>query len=214
MLARASRDPGLLVGALIIDIDWFKDVNEKLGRGAGDQVLKIVAERLETVVRARDSVGRLDGDEFVILVEAAAPRRAPGRARAACDRVAAQAGRARRLRPGLPADGEHRRRLRPPRDPEDLFRDAHLALDAAKAAGKDRYTLFNANMRSVIEGEAVLEAELNAALQDKQFFLLYQPMCDLTSHKVVGLEAMIRWQHPPRASSHPRTSSRSPRRPA
>jgi EAL domain-containing protein (putative c-di-GMP-specific phosphodiesterase class I) len=76
------------------------------------------------------------------------------------------------------------------------LRDANLALDAAKAAGKDRYTLFNANMRSVIEGQAVLEAELNAALQDKQFFLLYQPVRDLSSNKVVGLEAMIRWQHP------------------
>ena len=83
--------------------------------------------------------------------------------------------------------------------PEDLLRDAHLALYAAKAAGKDRYTLFNANMRSVIEGRAVLEVEMNAALQEKQFFLLYQPVFDLASKQIVGLEALIRWQHPPRA---------------
>jgi len=79
---------------------------------------------------------------------------------------------------------------------EDLLRDALLAMHAAVTAGRDRYTLFNANMRSVIEGRGVLEAELNIALADKQFFLLYQPICDLTTQKVVGLEALIRWLHP------------------
>jgi EAL domain-containing protein (putative c-di-GMP-specific phosphodiesterase class I) len=79
---------------------------------------------------------------------------------------------------------------------DDLLRDAHLALTSAKAAGKDRYTLFNANMRTIIEGRAVLEAELNIAIQDKQFFLLYQPIYDLGTRRAVGLEALIRWQHP------------------
>ena len=80
--------------------------------------------------------------------------------------------------------------------PEDLLRDAQLALHAAKSAGKDRYTLFNANMRSVIEGRGDLEVELNAALNDKQFFLLYEPIYDLASGEVAGLEALIRWLHP------------------
>ncbi len=80
--------------------------------------------------------------------------------------------------------------------PKDLLRDAHLALASAKAAGKDRYTLFNANMRSVIEGRAVLEAELNTALREGQFFLLYQPICDLSTRRVAALEALIRWRHP------------------
>jgi diguanylate cyclase (GGDEF)-like protein len=196
MLARASRDPGLLVGALIVDVDWFKDVNEKLGDAAGDQVLKTVAERLEIVVRNHDSVARLEGDQFVILVEAAARgARLDALARRAIEALHKPVELA-DFGPGFlltasigVAFGRHE-------TPKDLFRDAHLALDAAKAAGKDRYTLFNANMRSVIEGQAVLEAELNTALQTGQFFLLYQPIRDLTSQKVVGLEALIRWQHP------------------
>jgi EAL domain-containing protein (putative c-di-GMP-specific phosphodiesterase class I) len=80
--------------------------------------------------------------------------------------------------------------------PEDLLRDTHLALASAKAAGKDRYTLFNANMRTVIEGRAVLEAELSTALAEEQFLLLYQPIYDLSTRRVVALEALIRWQHP------------------
>ena len=198
MLARAGRQSGLLVGALFIDIDWFKDVNEKLGQEAGDLILKIVAERLEGVVRAGDTVGRLGDDEFVLLVESAA-------------RGARLDSLARRVVEGLHkpfelegfgpnffltasigvAFGRYA-------GPEDLLRDAQLALHAAKAAGKDRHTLFNANMRSVIEGRGVLEVELNTALAEKQFFLLYEPIYDLETGKVAGLDALIRWLHPKR----------------
>ena len=79
---------------------------------------------------------------------------------------------------------------------DDLLRDAHLALLAAKSAGKDRYTLFNANMRSMIESRSVLEEELNTALAEKQFSLLYQPIYDLTTREIAGFEALIRWRHP------------------
>ena len=87
--------------------------------------------------------------------------------------------------------------------PDDLLRDAHMALFAAKAAGKDRYTLFNANMRSIIEGRGVLEVELNAALQDGQFSLLYQPVYELSSRRVVALEALLRWEHPTKGEVPP-----------
>jgi diguanylate cyclase (GGDEF)-like protein len=193
ILARAGRHSEVIAGALSIEIDWVKDVNDRLGRAAGDQLLKIVAQRLERVIRTGDTVGRLGGDEFVVLVESAAR--------------------------GVRLDSLARRVIEALHEPveldgfgpsfvltasigvafgrytiaEDLLRDAHLA---AKAAGKDRYTLFNANMRSVIEGRGVLEVELNTALQEGQFFLLYQPICDLNPRRVVGLEALIRWQHP------------------
>jgi diguanylate cyclase (GGDEF)-like protein len=198
MLARAGRQSGLLVGALFIDIDWFKDVNEKLGDAAGDQILKIVAERLEAVVRAGDTVGRLGGDEFVLLVESAARG---ARLDSLARRVVESLHKPFELEGFGPsffltasigvAFGRYS-------SPEDLLRDAQLALHAAKAAGKDRYTLFNANMRSVIEGRGVLEVELNAALAEKQFFLLYEPIYDLATGKVAGLDALMRWLHPKR----------------
>ncbi|MGH2863833.1 MAG: bifunctional diguanylate cyclase/phosphodiesterase [Solirubrobacteraceae bacterium] len=203
MLARAGRQSGLLVGALFIDIDWFKDVNEKLGEAAGDQLLKSVAERLENVVRAGDTVGRLGDDEFVILVESAARG---ARLDALARRVIESLHRPFELEDFGPsffmtasiglAFGRYA-------SPDDLLRDAQLALYAAKAAGKDRYTLFNANMRSVIEGRGVLEVELNAALAEKQFSLLYQPIYDLTSGAVAGLEARISWQHPKKGDVAP-----------
>jgi diguanylate cyclase (GGDEF)-like protein len=203
MLARAGRQSGLLVGALFIDIDWFKDVNEKLGEAAGDQLLKNVAERLDGVVRAGDTVGRLGDDEFVILVESAARG---ARLDALARRVIEALHKPFELEDFGPnffmtasiglAFGRYA-------TPDDLLRDAQLALHAAKAAGKDRYTLFNANMRSVIEGRGVLEVELNAALADRQFSLLYQPIYDLGTGKVAGLEARIRWLHPKRGELLP-----------
>ena len=196
MLARTLRMSGMLGGALIVDVDWFKDVNDKLGRAAGDQLLQTIAERLERVVRSGDTVGRLEGDKFVILCEAAA-------------RVVRLDSLARRVIEAVHepvvlddfgpsffvtvsigvAYGRYEH-------PDDLLRDAQIALDAAKTAGKDGYTLFNANMRSVIESQAVLEAELNAALQENQFFVLYQPICALGTRAITGFEALIRWQHP------------------
>jgi diguanylate cyclase (GGDEF)-like protein len=196
MVARAGRDSGMLAGALFVDIDRLKDVNEKLGAAAGDQLLRIVGERLNDVVRTHDTVGRLGGDEFVVLVESAAR--------------------------GIRLDSLAQRMIAALHQPveldnfgpsfvltasigvafgryetyEDMLRDARLALASAKAAGKDRYTLFNANMRTVIEGRAVLEAELNTALSEQQFFLLYQPIYDLGTQRVAGVEALIRWQHP------------------
>jgi diguanylate cyclase (GGDEF)-like protein len=196
MLARAGRESGLLTGALFIDIDWFNDVTDKIGEAAGDQLLTIVAERLETVVRAQDSVGRLGGDEFVVLVESAARgARLDSLARRVIEAlhkpvelddfgpsffVTASIG----VSFGRYATAD------------DLLRDARLAMYSAKAAGKDRYTLFNANMRSVTESRSVLEAELNTALHEKQLFLLYEPIYDLSARKVAALEAQVRWMHP------------------
>jgi diguanylate cyclase (GGDEF)-like protein len=196
MLARATRQSGLLVGALFIDIDWFRDVNEKLGQDAGDELLSIVAERLDAVVRSHDTVGRLGGDEFVVLVESAARG---ARLDSLARRVIESLHKPVQLEgfgPSFALTASIGVAFGRYATPEDLLRDAELALRAAQTAGRDRYTLFNANMRSVIEGRGVLEAELNTALQEKQFFLLYQPIYDLRARTVTGFEALLRWRHP------------------
>ena len=213
MLARASRQSGLLVGALFIDIDWFQDVNEKLGPAAGDQLLAIVAERLEGVIRAHDSVGRLGGDEFVILVESKARG---ARLDSLAMRVIESLHKPLEIEgfgPGVALTASIGVAFGRYATPEDLLRDAELALTAAKTAGRDRYTLFNANMRSVIEGRGVLEVELNTALQEGQLFLMYEPIFDLATRKVVGMEALVRWRHPGEGTRlRPMTSCRSPRK--
>ncbi len=198
LIARSKRQPGLLVGALVIDVDWFADVNEKLGVSAGDQLLSIVADRLRRVVRGGDTVARLEDDSFLVLVEAVARGARldflAGRIMEALHKpfelddfgpnffITASIG---------VAFGRYD-------EAGDLLRDAQLAVDAAKAAGGDRFTLFNANMRAVIEGGGAFEAELNKGLKDDQFLLLYQPIYDLASGSVAGMEALLHWQHPTR----------------
>ncbi len=196
MVARAGRHSGMLAGALFIDVDWFSDINEKLGPEAGDQLLGIVAQRLEGVMRTGDTVGRYGGGEFLVLVESAA-------------RGAQLDSLARRIiealhkpvelegfGPSFYATASIGVAFGRYETHEDLLRDARLALNSAKAAGKDRYTLFNANMRSMIESRGVLEAELNAAIAEKQFDLSYEPIYDLDTRRAVGLQALIRWRHP------------------
>jgi diguanylate cyclase (GGDEF)-like protein len=198
MLARAGRLSDSLVGALYIDIDWFKDINEKLGRSAGDELLGIVAERLERVVRTHDTVGRLEGDKFVVLVESAArsmhldslARRVMEVLHEPIELAGFGPSFSLTVSIGV-AFGRYA-------TPDELLSDAERAMRSAEAAGRDRYTLFNANMRSVIEGRGVMELELNTALQERQLFLLYQPVFDLASRRVAALEALVCWRHPTR----------------
>jgi diguanylate cyclase (GGDEF)-like protein len=140
MLARARRDPGLEAGALFIDIDGFKQVNDRHGHPAGDLVLRAVAERLAATLRAQDTVGRIGGDEFVVLAESTGQS-------AALELIAERIVEALRAPLALPggavisvsasvglAQGRYD-------TAEELLRDADRALYRAKAAGKDRYAV-------------------------------------------------------------------------
>jgi diguanylate cyclase (GGDEF)-like protein len=198
LLARSARRPGMLAGALFIDIDGFKHVNDSLGHAAGDQLLKTVGERLQGAVRDHDTVGRLGGDEFVVLVDTSDDER---RLDLLADRltevlrepVALEDGR--RIFSVTASIGVAMGQYG---TPDGLLRDADLALYAAKAAGKDRYALFDASMYAGAEGRLELESDLGSALAQGQLFLLYQPIFDLPRQRVVGVEALIRWRHPER----------------
>ncbi len=203
VLARAGRQSGLLAGALLIDIDWFKDVNEKLGRQAGDQLLKIVAQRLQGVMRAEDTIGRLGDDRFVVLVECVARNL---RLDALAQRVLEA------LHSPLELDG-----FGPScsmtasigvafgkyDSAEALLTDTCTALEAAKADGKGCYRVFDAGTHSVREGRGGLEVDLGAAVQEQALTLLYEPIYDLQSRAVVGYEAKPSWQHPEQGSIVP-----------
>ncbi len=198
LLARTARQPGTVAGALYIDIDGFKHVNDNLGHAAGDRLLRIAGERLQSAVREQDTVGRLGGDEFVVLVEAAPGEAAPD---ILADRLTealrepvelGDAGKSFSVTASIGVAIGHYA------TPDDLLRNADLALYAAKAAGKDRYALYDAGLYADAEGRLDLESDLSAAVEEDQFFLLYQPIFDLTTRQVVGVEALIRWRHPQR----------------
>jgi diguanylate cyclase (GGDEF)-like protein len=203
MLARAGRQAGIVPGALFIDVDGFKHVNDNLGHAAGDELLKVVGKRLQGSVREQDTVGRLGGDEFVVLVESQAPEVSldvlADRLLEALRRPVKVGEAAKTLvftvSIGV-AVGQYA-------TPDDLLRDADLALYAAKAAGKDRYAVFDASMDPDGDDRVELEVDLSAALWDEQFFLLYQPIFELSSQSVVGAEALVRWQHPVRGIVSP-----------
>jgi len=197
MLARSRREH-LPVAVLFLDLDNFKDINDTLGHRAGDDLLVAVGTRLASALREGDTVGRLGGDEFVVLTEGAplaegvepvadrilgvmvAPFEIDG-----SDvplHVTASIGY---------AEGDRA-------TPEALLKDADIALYRAKAAGKNRAVRFSPSMQAAVDDHRRLEVELQGALAAGQFLLVYQPVVDLATGAIAGVEALLRWDHPVR----------------
>jgi diguanylate cyclase (GGDEF)-like protein len=198
MLARARRQH-LPVAALYVDIDGFKHINDSFGHATGDELLRIVAARLAGVVRAGDTAARLGGDEFVVLVEGstldAGPELVAERLLEVLRRpydMGNEIGRQLSITASIGIASDLRG------DAEELLRDADVALYEAKAAGKNRYTLFESGMQTAVQDRLTLEMDLAEAHDNGQLFLLYQPTFDLQSENVIGVEALIRWRHPTR----------------
>ncbi|MDQ1631501.1 MAG: hypothetical protein QOC80_1473 [Frankiaceae bacterium] len=191
---RRRSDGGTAV--LLCDLDDFKTVNDSLGHAAGDSLLCQVAQRLEGCVRDGDTVARLGGDEFAILLEAPVDEEA---ARAAADRVLAALE--------APIWLENREvivgssigiALEPlgGTDGDALVRDADVAMYLAKAEGKGRAAVFRPSMHEEVVARLAMRADLENALTRDEFVLHYQPVYDLQSGSVTGVEALLRWQHP------------------
>jgi len=197
MLTRARRDH-LPLAALFIDLDGFNSVNDTFGHAAGDHLLKAIASRLTSALRASDTVGRVGGDEFIVLAEGVSVASGPEViARHLLD-VLVEPFHGPRDGAGLRVTASIGIAWGQRSSAEDLLRDADIALHEAKAAGKNRFVVFEPEMHTAVRGRLDLELDLRLALDDDQFFLVYQPTFDLEQVTFNGVEALLRWQHPTR----------------
>jgi diguanylate cyclase (GGDEF)-like protein len=197
-VARARRSKKYMFAVLFLDLDRFKTINDSLGHLVGDQLVIAMARRVEACVRGSDTVARFGGDEFAILLDDIAGVTA---ATLVAEYIQAQL-----MEPitllgnevvttasigiALSTTGY--------KQPEEILRDADIALYRAKAQGKARYELFDTAMYMQIVGLLQLEAELRRAVQQQELCLYYQPIVSLDDGMIVGVEALIRWRHPER----------------
>jgi diguanylate cyclase (GGDEF)-like protein len=198
MLARARRTEST-VAALYLDLDAFKHVNDTFGHPAGDELLRVVAARLRSVVRESDTAARLAGDEFVVLLDGSELDATP-------DLVAERLLEVLREPYELGAGADRPVTLTASigiavgrdENAETLLADADVAMYVAKSAGKNRYLVFESGMQTAAQDRLTLEMDLADALGGEQLFLLYQPTFDLTTLRPTGVEALLRWEHPER----------------
>ncbi len=202
LLARVRRDGGQ-AAALFIDLDGFKDVNDAYGHESGDQLLQAVASRLTSALREVDTIGRLGGDEFVVVVDCTDTPSAPELVAQRVLDVIRQ--------PFQVADGAQPLMVTASvgvassstASANQLLRNADVALYRAKRAAHNCYVLFQAEAISEPTTGEALPVELEDAISDHQFHLLYQPIYDLDQLGMVGVEALVRWRHPTRGDLPP-----------
>nr|WP_255491018.1 EAL domain-containing protein [Spartinivicinus marinus] len=185
-------------GVLFVDLDYFKDINDSLGHNIGDQLLIEVSQRLKDVVREEDSVGRLGGDEFIILLnnlglaESVARKSLAVVANKLCNSLAdpfyiennklsvtASMGGAL-----SPIDGE---------DVDELLRRADLSMYKSKEAGRNHFTMYTNDLDAISSKRLNLFVALREATHNQEFVLFYQPIIDMQTNQVVSVEALIRW---------------------
>jgi diguanylate cyclase (GGDEF)-like protein len=196
LLARCRRQ-GSTAAALFVDLDNFKNVNDTFGHEVGDQLLELVAARMTSALRVADTIGRMGGDEFVVLIDTTSGRSPDVVAQRLLDALTEPfdlhvAERGYRLTIGASigiAVGDRA-------SAGDLLRDADLALFQAKSSGRNCFRFFEAEMQTSIRHRVELEMDLRTALAEEQFELHYQPIYNLNDLSVIGAEALLRWNHP------------------
>lgn len=188
---------------LFLDLDRFKIINDSLGHAKGDELLKFIARRLESCIRTGDLVARLGGDEFVILltelVEANEVILVAERILEELKTPFNLGGREIYITTSIGitlSESGHTRA-------EDMLRDADIAMYRAKAKGRAQYQVFNQEMHEDASKQLQIETEMRRALEKGEFCLYYQPIVQLESNRLVGVEALVRWNHPTRGTVSP-----------
>lgn len=192
-----------LYGVLFIDLDGFKMVNDSLGHLVGDELLKVVSQRLKNCVRSRDAVARFGGDEFAILLR---NLKELSLAEVIAQRILNTLNQPFYLNNyevSVGASIGMTFNVFKYNQPSEILRDADLAMYQAKRQGKGCYQCFNPNIKALVLARVQLEKDLNKAVENlkndelsQQFYLDYQPIVHLEKNKINGFEALVRWQHP------------------
>jgi len=194
-LARQSRAGGTL-GVVLLDLDDFKSINDSLGHRAGDELLTTVAETLRECTREADTLARLGGDEFAILLEDLG---GPEDAARFAERIVASLGsRFEFENQSFPVSASIGIALVEGGSStlDDVIRDADVAMYLTKSTAKGHYTVFEPGMHLAVKERLRLKADLAKALGTDQMSLHYQPIVDLPTGEIVGVEALARWTHP------------------
>ncbi len=203
VLEYAKRHVDYLFAVLFLDLDRFKVVNDSLGHTIGDQLLIAIAGRLQVCLRPSDTIARLGGDEFTILLSDIKDVREVTRV---ADRIHKQLAAPFNLNGyevfttasiGIALSKTDYDR------PEELLRDADIAMYRAKTLGKARYALFGEDMHTSAVARLQLEMDLRRAIERQEFQLHYQPIVSLETGRITGFEALLRWQHPNRGLISP-----------
>jgi diguanylate cyclase (GGDEF)-like protein/PAS domain S-box-containing protein len=202
-LARIRRSDSPIPAVAFIDLDDFKLVNDSLGHGAGDEMLRAVADRLRGCLRSGDTPARLGGDEFAVLLEDAPDTQAvievAERILDALHEPIVLEGREVYARASIGIAT----RLGPTTTPDELLRNADLAMYTAKANGKGCIELFEPAMHHRAVDRLAIRGELEKAVQQGDIDVAYQPIVRLDSGEVIGFEALARWSHPERGPVSP-----------
>jgi diguanylate cyclase (GGDEF)-like protein/PAS domain S-box-containing protein len=203
LIRQGDGQAGARFCLMLVNLDGFKPVNDALGLPVGDLVLKHAVERLQSSLKTSDIVARVGGDEFALVLPLVRSEELAG---SIGERIVRSLGRNYEVHSTPVQLGASIGITLYPNDGKDiptLLRNAELALDRAKVSGGSRYSFFDPAMVEAAERRRALESDLQLALRLKQFRLFCQPIVDLPSNRLVGAEALIRWEHPQRGRVPP-----------